>query len=304
MSKIFEFLRDYIAIIAALGVTVTQLLNVRPAEQSLPAFAIFSLLVVVALAYWVWVIVERRPVRRGAEFVREPVHSRRNRRLAAAGLALAPPLYVVLAVAFHVPNTWPILIRAGAELRAANERIMALRGHALLPGLDEEVEALFVPDEGFVADRRAIRHITIYNRSTVPSPPLELRISLRAQPGASDPLARVFAAAVASPAERNWLPIGGAPAATRWLPSTARCGQREDAWCFVHPPDDRRNWLEPTVRLPSIPPRDSVEIYLEMALATGAPFKTIPADLTLTQAAEGRFLVNLRTTVDLNAGLR
>ena len=71
----------------------------------------------------------------------------------------------------------------------------------------------------------------------------------------------------------------------------------------AHPPDDRRNWLEPAIRLPLILPRDSVQVYLEFAVQEGAPMRSIPATLSLRQTGPGGFQVNLRRTFDLNAGL-
>jgi hypothetical protein len=302
VQKIYDFIKTYVGLFAALGFSFVQLLNLRPSDQSLPAFVFFTACAIAIIVYSVGVLRETRLVRRGAALVRERVHSTRARRLAGAYLVAAPVLYAVLAVAFHIPNTWPLDVRAGAEAREGNPWIAQLPGGSLL-GLDEEVGPLFVPDAELRPDRTAIHHVVVYNRSTVPSPPLELQLDLQTPAAWSVPPARIFAAAVASPARRGWLPWDRPLPAAHWLPYNHGCAARllDTGWCFYHPPDDRRNWLQPALRFPSIPARGSVEVFLEMALPPGAPVDAIPAILTLRQTGDGRFLVGLRKEIDLHA---
>jgi hypothetical protein len=303
VQKIYDFIKTYVGLFAALGFSFVQLLNLRPADQSLPAFVFFTACTAAIIIYAVGVIRATRLVRRGAQLVRERVYPRRSRRLATVYLAATPVLYAVLAVAFHIPNTWPLAVRAGAEIRSGNPWIAQLPGGTLL-GLDEEVGPLFVPGDELRPERTHIRHVVIYNRSTVPSPPLELQVDLQTPEEWTVPPARIFGAAIASPARRGWLPWDRPLAAAHWLPYNHGCAARllDTGWCFYHPPDDRRNWLQPALRFPSIPARRSVEVFLEVAVPPGAPVGEIPAILTLRQTGEGRFLVGLRTEIDLNAG--
>lgn len=303
MQRIVEFIKTYVGLFAALGFTFVQFLNLRPSDQSLPAFVFFTACAAALMVYSATVLREKRFIRRGAELVREPAHSRRTRTLAVAYLVATPALYAVLTVAYHVPNTWPLDVRAGAQPRETNPWITQLPGGSLL-GLDEDVGPLFVPADGLRADRAHIRRVVVYNRSTVPSPPLELRIELQTPADWSGPPARVFAAAIASPARVGWLPWDRPLPAAHWLPYNHGCAVRlqETGWCFFHPPDDRHNWFQPTLRFPGIPARSSVEVFLEMAVAPGVPVESIPAILSLMQTGEGRFLVGLRKDVDLNAG--
>lgn len=305
MQRIVDFIRTYVVLFAALGFTFVQFLNLRPSEQSLPAFIFFTACALAIMVYSAAVLRETRLVRHGANLVREPVHGRRTRMLAVVYLAATPILYATLAIGYQIPNTWPLLVRAGAESRGANSWITQLPGGSLL-GLDEDVGPLFVPGDDLRADRASIRHIVISNRSTVPSPPLELRIELQTPKTWSVPPARVFAVAMASPARVGWLPWDRALPSPHWLPYNHGCAARlqDTGWCFSHPPDDRRQWLQPTVRFPGIPARGSVEVFFELAVPSGAPVDSIPAILNLRSTSEGRFLVGLRTEIDLNAGAR
>jgi len=305
VQRIVDFIKTYVGLFAALGFTFVQFLNLRPTDQSLPAFVFFTVCAAALMVYSVAVLRETRLVRRGAELVREPAHSRRSRRLAVVYLAATPVLYAVLALAYHIPNTWPLQVRAGAEARETNPWITQLPGGSLL-GLDEDVGPLFVPADDLRADRTSIRHIVIHNRSTVPSPPLELRIELQTPPAWSVPPARVVAAAIASPARSGWLPWDRPLPAAHWLPYNHGCAAtlQDTGWCFFHPPDDRRNWLQPTLRFPGIAARGSIEVFLEVAVPPGVPVDSIPAILSLKQTGEGRFLVGLRKDIDLNAGAR
>ncbi len=293
----------YLAVFAALGFSFVQILNLRPTDQSLPAFVFFTVCAIAIVAYAVAVLRERRVVRRGTKLVNEPAHDRRSRWFATVYLTLTPVLYVVLTIAFHIPNSWPLEIRAGAEPRGRNPWITRLPGESLL-GLDEEVGPLFVPGGDLVANRASIRYAVIYNRSTVPSPPLEIQLELQTPKTWLVPPARIFAVAIASPAQRGWLPWDRPLPTAHWMPYNHGCAARllDTGWCFYHPPDDRRGWLQPTIRLPGIPARGSVELFFEMAAPPGAPLDGIPAILTLKQTAEGRFVVGLRTEIDFNAG--
>jgi len=303
VEKIYDFIKTYVGLFAALGFSFVQFLNLRPTEQSLPAFVFFTACAIAIVVYGINVLRARRLVRRGAQLVREPAYDRRNRRLATVYLAATPVLYVLLAITFHIPNSWPLEVRAGAEPRIGNPWITQLPGASLV-GLDEEVGPLFVPGADLLPERTSIRHIVIYNRSTVPSPPLEVQLDLQTPKTWLVPPARVFAVAVASPARRGWLPWDRPLPAAHWLPYNHGCAARllDTGWCFYHPPDDRRGWLQPAIRLPGIPARRSVELFLEMAVPPGAPVDEIPAILTLKQTADGRFLVGMRTDVDFNAG--
>jgi hypothetical protein len=305
VQKIYDFIKTYVGLFAALGFSFVQLLNLRPTEQSLPAFVFFTACAIAIIVYAVAVLRDTRLVRRGAALVREPVHDRRSRRLAVVYLAAMPVLYAVLTVTFHIPNSWPVEIRVGAEPRERNPWIMQLPGDSLL-GLDEEVGPLFVPGGDLVPERGSIRYVVIYNRSTVPSPPLEVQLDLQTPKAWLVPPARIFAVAIASPARQGWLPWDRPLPAAHWLPYNHGCAARllDTGWCFYHPPDDRRGWLQPAIRFPTIPARGSVEVFLEVAVPQGAPVDAVPAILTLRQTGEGRFVVGMRTEIDLNAGAK
>ncbi len=305
MTRIYELFKSYASLIALLGMSFVQVLNLRPSDRSLLAFISFTLLAILAMVNCAVIVRQRKLVKRGTDFVREHVYGLSTRRAAAAVLILAPPVYVTLSLLFHIPNTWPILVRAGAESRDTHPWMKTLPGRTLL-GLDREVGVLFVPRGGVVTYSSAIHRVTIYNRSTVPSPPLELSLALHSPNGPLAPRGRVFAVAVASPSARPWNPIERAirplPASPEWLLHMGSCkgGRPDGGWCFFHKPDVTSL---PAIRLPSIPPRDSLEVYLEFALPEGTVIRVIPATLTLRQAAEGEFPVYLRRDVDLNSNL-
>ena len=72
-------------------------------------------------------------------------------------------------------------------------------------------------------------------------------------------------------------------------------------WCFVSPPYDRTRWEAPQIRIPPIPQRSRVSVYLEMALREGRAADGLPVTIELRQLGEGKFPVYVRQEADLNA---
>lgn len=336
MSGLYELFKSYAALIGLIGMSFVQVLNFRPSDQSFLAFVFFSILAVLVIFNCVRMLRETKLVRRTPDFVREQVYSRPTRQAAAITLVLTLPVYAALVLLYHIPNTWPIVVRAGAESRISNPWLQALHGDSLDRGLgDEEAGRLFVPDRHFFSISPAVHRVTIDNRSTVSSPPLRLRLILQVPPGRGFPPA-VFAAAVTSDAVRRWLPfgdvlslspiisgilsrqfpaggiLGGIPSEPHWLSAERWCRDSSTTsnattgrWCFIRPPTgvtDLSQWREPEFRLPSIPPRGSLEVYLELAFHDQEPVQTIPVTLELREAAKGDFPVSVSRDVDLNAG--
>ena len=234
---------------------------------------------------------------------------------------------MILAFFYYIPDIWPIHMQAGAESRVTNPRLKALHGITLDWGLrDVKVGSLFPPDQRVFFISPAVHRITIDNRSTVQSPPLKLRLILRPPRGWAFP-PTVFAAAVTPDAVRGWHPFGNVPNlilsrlhpeqssadnAENWLSyegwysdALAERHKGEGWWSFIPPPariTAWAQWREPEFWLPSIPPRSSLEVYLELAFRDKSTAQTIPAIVEIREGAKGEFAVNLSKQVDLNAG--
>ena len=243
-------------------------------------------------------------------------------------LIVTPPVYMILALFYYIPDLWPIHVQAGAESRVTNPRLKVLHGVSLDLGLrDEEVGRLFPPDRHFFSISPMAHRITIDNRSTVQSPPLQLRLILRNPQGWAFPPV-VFAAAVTSDAVRGWHPFGdvldlilsrrrpqqsSSDNVGNWLSyegwysdALAARHKGERWWSFIPPPSrvtEWTQWREPEFWLPSIPPRSGLEVYLELAFRDQRTAQTIPATVEIREGAKGEFAVNLSKHVDLNAGV-
>ena len=315
MSRFNKLFKDYAAFLSLLGLSFVQILTFRPSPQLSLYLVVFSILAI-------WAVVTCFRMLRAAHL------DRRTRQTAAAMLIFTPPVYMILAFFYYIPNIWPIHVQAGAESRVTNPLLKTLHGVSLDLGLrDQEVGTLFVPDKHFFSASPAIHRITIDNRSTVQSPPLKVRVILRLPPGLASPPA-VFAAAITSDAVRGWRPFGGSVNLVRshlfpQQPGTDNAGawlafegwytdalvarhKGERWWSFIPPPTrvtEWTEWREPEFWLPSIPPRSSLEVYLELALRDQKAATIIPATVEIRAGVTGEFPVTLSQNVDLNAGL-
>ncbi len=302
VRRSYALVKTYFALLALFGLSIPQLLNIRPTEYSLFSFLVFTVLAVVFTGLGAVMLIE---LRRKGNAALQSGENRRTRRIALAALILTPLAYFLLLRFFQIPNTWPILVEAGAESREMNVWIKTITGRTLA-GLDEEAGRLFNPRRPFIVGR-AVHRVTISNRSWVLSPPLELHLTLQMPPGLTSPPA-MFILAVASPAMHEWHPLWRLfrtlPAKPTWVPYKHSCADTriETGWCFIDPPDDRSNWFEPEIRLRPVSARSSVEVYFELAFREDTPVQMLPATLMLRQAAKGEFPVDLRLDVDLNAG--
>jgi hypothetical protein len=322
MTNVMEFLKSYFGLLAALGMGGAQFWNLRPSEQSPLAFAGFTLLTVAIMVNSVGIMRARRLVRRGSDFVPEPVHGKRPRRIAAAALVLTPLLYLILALAYHIPNTLPLAVRAGGEPPASNRWLLVRRVSSLMYLPNEFVAPLFYPESWFEKSP-LLYYVMVGNRSTAASPPLTLRLYLQAAPARSEPPAQPYVVAVATPATHPlWSssvldrvagqpPTGGLRSrviGSAWLKYGGLCGERRTTgvseWCFTSfpkPPDTRSTWRDPEIQLPPLPPRGSVEVYFELALRVARPV-SIPVTITVQETSKGAFPVHVRRDFDLHAG--
>jgi hypothetical protein len=318
VRRLTELFKNYLSVIGLIGMSFFQVLNLEPSDHSFLAFVLFTVLAVLVVVYCAGIIFGTKLVRRPHQMIRKPAYSWLARGAAAAALVVTPPSYVVLVTLFHIPNTWPILVQAGADERNANPWIRTLHERPLDLGL-KEAGRLFLPEKGIFFTSRAIHYITIDNRSTVSAPPLKLHLTLQVPSERSSPPA-IFAAAVATPAVHRWRPFGslvgnlifgGLPKGPTWKTYDGYCKDTAvrrdipvpDGWCFFSPPADRHTWYEPEIRLPSIPPRDSLEVYFELAFSESGPPGAIPATLDLRSDEGDKFPVNVVRNIDLQAGL-
>jgi hypothetical protein len=323
-DRAYDVLRTYSGLLGALGVGAFQVLNFHPSDHSLFNFAVFTFLAALVVADAIAVLLARKTVWHGAQVARIHTYHRHARLAAAAALILVPIGFTVLTVAYHIPNTWPLSARAGAEPRDADPLIHCLPSASLVVGLDENVGPLFDIDqpggEMFHADR-LMHLVTIDNRSTDESPPLQLTLGLKSRIG-QPPRAQVSAAAVTSPMVTEWWTMqrvtgwvssrfrakpgtgeGACEIEASFSPYLGTCTDRVNTsgWCFVSPPYDRTRWDAPQIRIPPIPQRSRISVYLEMALREGRAADGLPVTIELRQLGEGKFPVYVRQEADLNA---